>query len=429
MTGAATEILTADDALYEELYDVEREAVVSGNFIAEDPYPAMNALRGKAPIQNGLLRELMGLPPYQRNAALRGRPGYACLGFDVCMQAFRDNQNLSNASYHMSSTPEKTLGFLEMDDPEHQAYRAAVQVLFQQSRAQTWWREQWIDTLVDGLVANLQGKGRAELNMQLCARLPVHTITRAMGMRGDDALQFREALVHSMGNRGGPAAQVAALAKAERMLTDLVARRRAEPDDDPISWLIATEVDMPGEGPRPLTEPEMVVIAKLLLLAGGGTTWRQLGIVLFALMTHRDQFADVKADRSLIEAAVQESVRWNPTNPVFGRLAVADVELGGMLIPKGSAVEICLGAANRDPSRWENPDAYDLHRRSKPHLGFGFGSHMCLGRNVAASEMSAAINKLLDNFPNIRIDPDAPPPFITGGLEQRGVSALPVLLT
>jgi cytochrome P450 len=91
-------------------------------------------------------------------------------------------------------------------------------------------------------------------------------------------------------------------------------------------------------------------------------------------------------------------------------------------------VDICLGAANRDPSRWDRADAFDLHRVAQPHLGFGIGVHQCLGRNVAASEIGAAINALLDAFPNFRLDPDAPPPCLTGGLEQRGMSALPVRL-
>ena len=87
-----------------------------------------------------------------------------------------------------------------------------------------------------------------------------------------------------------------------------------------------------------------------------------------------------------------------------------------------------LGAANRDPSRWDNPDAFDMYRPPQGHLGFGNGPHMCLGSNVARSEINAGVNALLDAFPNVRLDPAAPAPFLTGGLEQRGISALNVLL-
>lgn len=80
-------------------------------------------------------------------------------------------------------------------------------------------------------------------------------------------------------------------------------------------------------------------------------------------------------------------------------------------------LEICLGTANRDPSRRDNPDVYDLHRPAQHHLGFGMGPHQCLGRDVARAEINTGINALLDRFPNLRLDPDAPAPYLTGGLE------------
>ena len=430
MADAATHSLTADDELYDALYDVRREAEEVGNYIEGDPYPGMNALREAAPVHRGFLRELLHLPRFHRHKGALDRPGYTCFRFDVCEAAFRDNVNLSNNVYRLerSGEGEKTMGILEMDNPEHFAFRKAVQSLFIRPRAQKWWREQFIDSLAGELVEALSGQDRAELNMQLCARIPVHTITRAVGLRGEDALVFRNALIGSSANRHGPAAQGQAHATVQRMLMEQIARRHVEPGEDIISWLLAAEIDPPGEERRQLSDREVVVFARLILLAGGGTTWRQLGIVLLALLTHREQLDAVRADRSLIEPAIQESLRWNPTNPLFTRLAVNDTELGGVAIPQGSIVDICLGAANRDPRRWDNPDAYDLHRPFQQHLGTGMGAHMCLGRFVAEVEMSVTINRLLDAFPNLRLDPAQPLPVITGGLEQRGVSALPVLL-
>jgi cytochrome P450 len=171
-----------------------------------------------------------------------------------------------------------------------------------------------------------------------------------------------------------------------------------------------------------------MILARLVLIAGGGTSWRQCGITLAALLANPDQLAAVRADRSLIEGAIDEGVRWNPTDPVFSRLVERDTELDGVHLPAGSVLEICLGAANRDPARWDNPDAYDLHRPSQPHLGFGVGVHQCLGKNVGKSEIAAGLGALLDAFPNLRLDPDQPAPYLTGGLEQRGMSAIPVLL-
>jgi cytochrome P450 len=91
-------------------------------------------------------------------------------------------------------------------------------------------------------------------------------------------------------------------------------------------------------------------------------------------------------------------------------------------------VDLCVGSANRDPARWDHPDVYDPFRQYQPHLGFGRGPHQCLGINVAKQEMISAINALMDRFPQMQLDPDAPTPTLLGGLEQRGMSAVPVRL-
>ncbi len=419
---------TGEDDLYEALYDVRKEAEEIGNYIDHDPYPSMNALRERAPVQQGFMRQLMELTPFHRHKGAMDHQGYTCFSFDACEKAFRDNVNLSNNVYHFDGSPPKTMGILEMDNPEHHAFRRAVQSLFIRPKAQKWWREHFIDRLVDDLVVDLAQRDRAELNLQLCARVPVHTITRAVGLNGEDALLFRNALVGTSASRHGMQARMEAHGTVQRMLMEQITKRKAEPGEDIISWLLAAEIDPPEEARRALTDQEIVIFARLILLAGGGTTWRQLGITLFALLSHPDYLEEVKANRKLVDVAIEESLRWNPTNPTFSRFALADTELGGVIIPKGAVLDICLGAANRDPNRWENPDVFDLHRPFQQHLGTGIGAHMCLGRFVAQAEMNVTINRLFDHFPDMRFDPEAETPYMTGGLEQRGVSALPVLL-
>ena len=428
MATAAKSALVQDDELYDQLYDVKREAEELGNYIDVDPNPLMGALREKGPIHRGFLRELLGLPAYHRHKGALDRPGFTTFGFDACEKAFRDNLNLSNKTYHLDGSPERTMGILEMDNPEHHAFRKAVQALFIKPRAAKWWRENFIDRLVCDLIENLRGLDRAELNMQLCARVPVHTITRAVGLRGDDAMLFRNALIGAASLGHSLEKRMEAHGTVHRMLMEQILKRRQDPGTDIISWLIAAEIDPPGGGTRHLTDGEIVVFARLILLAGGGTTWRQLGIVLLELLNDRDQLEAVRADRSLVDAAIEESLRLNPTNPLFTRIALRDTELAGMAIPKGAIVDICLGAANRDPARWDNPDIFDVRRPFQQHLGTGIGAHMCLGRFVAQVEMNVAINRLFDEFPDLRLDPDKQRPYITGGLEQRGVSGLHVLL-
>jgi cytochrome P450 len=424
-----TDTLTADDPLYEELYDVRREALEMGNLVEEDMNPGMNALRERAPVMKGSLRDLLGLPAHHRHVMAAGRQCYTSLSFEACNTAFRDHERFSSKIvHHPSESGEQTLGILEMDEPQHRAFRSALQPLFVKPRTLTWWRERFINDIVAALVMQLQKRERAELNLQLCARVPVHTVTRAMGLEGNDALVFRQALTRSGLAGFSPEERSAAAATVERMLFELIAKRRAEAGDDVISVLIKAEVELPDGSKRPLTDREIMINARLVMLAGGGTSWRQFGITLWALLTNLEQFEAVKSDRRLVDNAIEESLRWNPTDPVFSRLVAVDTELESVFLPEGAVLEICLGAGNRDPNRWEHPDVYDLHRPLKQHIGFGIGTHMCLGRDVARSEITVGLNALIDEFPNMRLDPDAPAPYLTGGLEQRGVSAVPVLL-
>jgi cytochrome P450 len=134
----------------------------------------------------------------------------------------------------------------------------------------------------------------------------------------------------------------------------------------------------------------------------------------------------VKEDRAAVRLAIEESVRWNPTDPMFSRHVTRDTEFFGVDLPAGSVLHLCLGAANRDPSRWERADEYDITRPPKPTLAFGNGPHVCLGMHVARAEMNVGICALLDRLPNLRLDPNAEPPQYIGFYE-RGATAIPVV--
>ncbi|MEZ5891479.1 MAG: cytochrome P450 [Xanthobacteraceae bacterium] len=294
-----------------------------------------------------------------------------------------------------------------------------------------WWREQTIDGIIERLVARLAQGDRAELNIDFCARIPVYTITTAIGLDGDEALRFRHAYLNSTSQSRNVSMEdrIRNGRIVEETLLALVAARRAERREDLVSYLIDTTLRLPGAEPRPLTDKEIITHAKLVMVAGGGTSWRQMGITLLALLTHPEQLSEVRANRALLDDAIEEGLRWNPTAPYFYRMVTADCEFYGHAIREGDVIELGLGPANRDPSRWDNPDAFDMHRPKLTNMAFGLGTHRCLGMNVARVEINRGINALLDAFPNLRLDPDAETPFITGGLEQRGPSGLPVLLT
>lgn len=426
------DVLTTDDPLYTELYDVTNEAKSIGNWVDVDAImPQLHRLRDEAPVHKGRVRELLGLPQHDRHLRAAGRQHYTALTYEACEAGFRDPQTFSNSVQgHASELDQYSMGILEMDPPVHRAFRRTIQPKFLMPEAMGWWRRRTIDGIVQRLIARMAQGTRADLNLDFCARIPVYTITTAIGLGGDEALRFRHAYLHSTSQSRDTTMEdrIRNGRIVEETLLGLIASRRAVPQDDLISFLLDTMLMLPGEEARPLTDREIMAHAKLVMIAGGGTSWRQMGITIFALMTHPDQFAEVKHDRTLIAEAIEEGLRWNPTAPYFYRMVMQDTHFYGHDIPEGSVLELCLGPANRDPSRWDNPDVFDLHREKLTNMAFGLGTHRCLGMNVARVEIETGINALLDAFPNLRLDPDQPAPFMTGGLEQQGVSGLPVLL-
>lgn len=421
-------MLTADDPRYKALFDITKEA--SGGEIYGDLTPKMTALRDKAPVQKGSLRELLGVPAVHM-AYDTPRQHYTLFTFELCDRAFRENQLFSSAVYN-ESPGVKNMGkvILRMTGEEHRCLRAVAQPMFLRPRTVDWWKPNWIDDAVDALLGRLEGRETADLNMDLCARLPVNVVTRGIGMKGENALVFREHLEKSTieARHLDPQVVKHSADEVSRMLRELIIERRAEPADDVISGLVHNDLQLPDGSTRKLTDEEIFSYCRLIMLAGGGTTWRQLGITLHQLLTNRMFWESCREDRNLIPLAIEEAARWMPTDPVFARLVMEDIELEGVEIPAGSRVDLCLGAANRDPSRWENPDTYNIFRPLQSHLGFGMGPHRCLGMDVAKQEMIVAINGLMDRFPNLRLDESAPTPELLGGVEQRGMSAVPVKL-
>lgn len=423
-------VLLADDPLYKELYDVRREAEAMGNLVEEDVGPRIAALQAQAPVHKGKLRELLGLPAHDRHVLAVGKQHYTALTYEACEAAFRQPKVFSSRiSHHPNELGELAMSVLEMDGSMHRAYRRTIQPKFIMPEALGWWRQRKIDEIVERLIERMRGWDNAELNLDFCARIPVYTITTAIGMEGDDALVFRDAFVKSGGLANIPV-EVAreATATVQRMLLDLIVARRAEPRDDLISFLLGARLQMKDQESRPLTDREIMHSARLVMVAGGGTSWRQMGIALWALLSHPGQFEAVKANRALMDQAIEESLRWNPTAPLFYRMVEQDTEFFGLPMRAGDVLELGLGAANRDPSRWDDPEAFDLHRPAQTNMAFGLGTHRCLGMNVAKVEIAVGLNALLDAFPDLRLDPAEPAPFLTGGLEQRGITGLPVLL-
>ena len=388
----------------------------TGGRYVDDPYPIWHELRERGPVHPGVLHGISG---FEGPASFHGlpypdRPHFSIFGYAACDGIYRDDKVFASSADIVdieSGQIGAVNSMLSMGGTQHRRYRSLVQPSFVPARA-TWWIQNWIDSTVELLIDGIESDGRAELNVDFCAAIPVLTITGSFGVPVEQALDIREVLHR-------PAEFLA-------IIEPIVAARRDAPQDDLISILIESEItDEEGVRHR-LTDAEIYSFTSLLLTAGSGTTWKQMGITLTALLQRPDVLEAVRVDRTLLKPAIEESLRWMPTDPMFSRWVSEDVKYFGTSIPKGAVVHICLGSANRDPARWDRPDEFDIYRTPKPGLAFGNGPHICLGMHVARAEIATALSALLDRLPNLRLDPDQEPPrFI--GFYERGATAIPVV--
>jgi cytochrome P450 len=411
-------VMALDRNRLRQLFDLRSSYnAYSGGTFAEDPYPIWHRLRERGPVLPGVLHELTGYSQtlYFHGLPVPDRPHFTLFDYETCFAAHRDPEVFvsSDAPVDIDSGPLTiTNSLMSMDGAQHKRYRALVQPSFLSSNG-GWWTDNWITDAVNALIDGFAADGHAELNVDFCSAIPIMTITGSFGVPLEQALDIREALSHDP-------------QKVIDMVRPIVAARREQPADDLISVLIAAEItDEDGQTHR-LTDREIDSFVLLLLAAGSGTTWKQMGTTLTALLQRPEILEAVRQDRSLLRPAIEESVRWMPTDPMFSRWVSRDTELGGVELPAGSIVHMNIGAANRDPQRWDRPDEFDIFRPLRPNLGFGQGAHICLGMHVARAEMAAAISAVLDRLPNLRLDPDAEAPRFVG-MYERGATAIPVL--
>ncbi|PEQ13128.1 hypothetical protein B2G71_09520 [Novosphingobium sp. PC22D] len=423
--------MMSDNPRYAEMFDVNSQSANAGVDGNRDYTADMNALRDRGAVQKGSLRSLLGVPELPM-AMGPEREEMTFFSYRACEIGFRENLVFSSEGYN-ESPGVRTIGptILSMVGKPHKRLRSAAQPLFKRPKVIDWWNKRWIEETVDALLDRLLDRETADLNFELCARLPMATVTRAIGLEGEDVIEFRYQLERAtFGAAKLPPEESAASRQwVDQTLRALIAENTRDPGDNLITGLLNAEIVDEEDGiKRKLSEDEIFGYCKLAIFAGGGTTWRQLGITIDALMNHYHFWDACREDRSLVEAAVEESLRWRCTDPMMPRLCTEDTEVEGVMVPAGTRVYLCFGAANHDPEIYERPTEYDILRGKVPaNMGFGFGPHRCLGIEVARQEMIVAINGLLDRFPAMTRDPARPRPEYRG-LEHRGMTAVPVKL-
>jgi cytochrome P450 len=383
-----------------------------------DPYPALAALRRDEPV---------------REVRLPDGPIWLITRYGDVRAALTDPRFSKDWRYTLpaeqrADAPTSPLPMMLMvDPPDHTRLRKLVSRSFTVRRV-TRLRprvEEIAADLLDALDAQkLDDKaetGTVDLLAQYAFRLPVQVICELLGVPDADREDF-SAWSTTMLDDTSAEEQMAASEQMAQYLGKLIDDKRAHPDDALLSAL----VEVAEDGDR-LSQPELVGMALLLLVAGHETTVNLIGNAVLGLLTHPDQLTLLRERPELVPGAVEEFLRWNTpvyTAPV--RFASEDVEVAGTTVPAGAVVYLSLGSANRDSERFPDADALRVDRDPAGHVAFGHGLHFCLGAQLARIEGEVAIRALLDRYPRLSLAVDPAELQYRRSVLIHGLTALPV---
>lgn len=281
---------------------------------------------------------------------------------------------------------------------------------------------------VDSLLDNMQGKAQVDLIEDYAMHIPIEIIGNLLGVPHEEREPLRGwslAILGALEPKISP--EVFALGSQSvseflLYLEDLIARRRAEPGDPEKDVLTRL---MQGEAGESLSHQELLHNCIFLLNAGHETTTNLIGNSLYTLLEHPDQKQLLLAQPSLINSAVEEFLRFESSNQLGNRISTAPTEIGGVHLPVQTQITLCIGAANRDPERFSEPDRLDIQRTQNRHLAFGSGVHQCVGLNLARMEGRIAIGHFLQRYPAYSL---AAPATRGGRARFRGFLNIPCYL-
>ncbi|EYF04172.1 cytochrome P450 [Chondromyces apiculatus] len=289
---------------------------------------------------------------------------------------------------------------VQVDPPRHGKLRTLVTKAFTpRTVAQL---EPRIRDIAHELVDGLRGKSTFEATVEVTVPMPMIVIAEMLGVAPERRADFKRWSDDMVGSlalvRVGNAAQLErSTQEFYAYFSEVLEERRREPREDLISQLLAAEVD--GEK---LTAGEVLSFANTLLIAGNETTTSLIGNALVALTDHPEQLAAAQADLSLVPAVVEEVLRYESPAQCIFRQTMTDVEIGDERIPARSVVLPLLASANRDESRFPDPDRFDIHRDTKGHLAFGLDIHFCIGAPLARLEAKVMLEVLLARLGDIQ---------------------------
>lgn len=364
-----------------------------------DPFPRYAELRRSAPVSVVKHRET------------RNQTSFMLTRYDDVMTLHTDPRFSSDAIKHSPAgklvrfAPKifrlLTDSMVFKDDPDHKRLRALVNKAFTPKMVQRMNDD--VQRLVDELVDRLAAKGTVDLVTDLAVPLPLSVIATMMGVGAAERDEFLEAIERlTTSATGSGLDMLRTLPTAQRMaklFQRLADERRADPDDGLITALVRA-----SDGEDRLADHEVVAMIFLLLLAGHDTTSNLISSSVLALLDHPEQLQRLREDPAIADTAVEELLRFTAPVPCgVTRTMVDDIEVAGTTIPRGASVLGMIISANRDEAVFDDPDALDLGRTPNRHISFAFGSHYCLGNQLARMEGRMALTALAQRFDRIEL--------------------------
>ena len=357
----------------------------------------------------------------------RDRNGLAAAStYQAVIEAERNPETFSNTGGIRPDNPAMPY-MIDMDDPAHLVRRKLVNAGF--TRKQLMDKAAGIETLCDSLIDAVCERGECDFVRDIAATLPMAVIGDMLGVLPADRatlLKWSDDLVCGLSATADEAALQAvmeAFAGYSAFAMDTTAKRSAEPADDLFSILVNAEVD----GQR-MSDDEIVFETLLILIGGDETTRHTLSGGTEQLLRHPEQWNRLRADPDLIAGAVEEMLRW--TSPVknMARTLTADIDFHGTPLREGEKMLLLFESANFDEQVFGDPEAFRIDRSPNSHLAFGFGTHFCLGNQLARLELSTMLRKLLTRLPDLRLADESALPLRPANFVS-GPEAMPVVFT
>jgi cytochrome P450 len=311
-----------------------------------------------------------------------------------------------------------TTSILMLDDPDHARVR---QPLAQALYARVAKFKPEVERIIAEALDSVAGEAEFDLMARFCVPIPIDVIASILGVDHDRLTDFRdwsEGVIQGLNPFRTPE-QTAAMETSSLALnayfTQAMADRRQAPRDDLISDMVNLQT-----GGANLSDDELRINLQALLVGGNLTTTDLIGNAVRLLIQNPAELAKLKADPGIINAVVEEVLRYDPPVDITGRIASDEMEMGGCPMRAGQAVSVILRAANRDPEVYDDPHRFDVSRKHRPHLAFGGGAHICIGAPLARLEAQVALVRLFERVPDLKLaDPEATPewrklPFFRG---------------